>query len=59
MNTNVLYYGDNLEVLRGHIPIQIITVEEMLNGKRPELPSPRSPYAQAPREREPAQQARF
>ncbi|MBI4199297.1 MAG: hypothetical protein HY535_02315 [Chloroflexi bacterium] len=36
--------------------VQIITVEEMLNGKRPELPYTRSPFAQAPLEREEAKQ---
>lgn len=36
--------------------VQIITVEEMLNDKRPELPSTRSPFAQAPLEREEAKQ---
>ena len=36
--------------------VQIITVEEMLNGKRPELPSTRSPFAQAPVEKEEAKQ---
>ncbi|MFH1140762.1 MAG: DNA methyltransferase [Chloroflexota bacterium] len=36
--------------------VQIITVEDMLNGKRPELPSTRSPFAQAPLEKEEAKQ---
>ena len=32
--------------------VQIMTVEEMLAGKRPQMPSTRSPFAQAPLERE-------
>ncbi len=32
--------------------VQILTVEEMLSGKRPDVPSTRSPFAQAPLERE-------
>jgi hypothetical protein len=43
LRTGVLYYGDNL---------QIAGVEEMLAGKRPQVPSTRSPFAQAPTERE-------
>jgi len=39
--------------------LQILTIEEMLAGKRPQLPYGRSPFAQAPLEREGAQQARF
>ena len=38
LNTSVLYYGDNLDML-------------WLTGTRPELPSTRSPFAQAPLER--------
>ncbi|HKZ50973.1 MAG TPA: restriction endonuclease, partial [Dehalococcoidia bacterium] len=44
---------------RDYPRVQIITVEEMLAGKRPEIPSPRSPFAQAPVERERAEQGRF
>jgi hypothetical protein len=43
MKTNVLYYGDNRE---------IAGVEPMLSGKRPQMPYGRSPFAQAPTERE-------
>jgi len=43
MKTNVLYYGDNL---------RIAGLEEMLSGKRPQVPATRSPFAQAPLERE-------
>jgi site-specific DNA-methyltransferase (adenine-specific) len=32
--------------------VQILTVEEMLAGKRPDIPPTRSPFAQAPLERE-------
>ena len=32
--------------------VQILTVEEMLAGKRPQVPATRSPFAQAPMERE-------
>jgi DNA modification methylase len=32
--------------------VQILTVEEMLAGKRPQVPQGRSPFAQAPTERE-------
>jgi len=32
--------------------VQILTVEEMLAGKRPDIPPTRSPFAQAPTERE-------
>jgi site-specific DNA-methyltransferase (adenine-specific) len=32
--------------------IQIITIEDLLNGKRPDLPSAASPFAKAPLERE-------
>jgi DNA modification methylase len=32
--------------------VQILTVEEMLSGKRPQMPQGRSPFAQAPLERE-------
>ncbi len=36
--------------------VQIITVEEMFNSNRPELPSTRSPFARAPLERERSKQ---
>lgn len=36
--------------------IQIITVEQMLAGTRPEIPSVKSPFAKAPTEKEKAQQ---
>ena len=36
--------------------VQIITVEEILNDKRPDIPSVRSPFAKAPVEREKAEQ---
>ena len=32
--------------------VQILTVEDMLSGKRPQVPATRSPFAQAPLERE-------
>ena len=44
LKTNVLYYGDNLDVL---------------NGNGPELPQTRFPFAQAPLERESAKQGRL
>ena len=34
--------------------LQVLTVEEMLDGKRPEMPPQRSPFAEAPVEREAA-----
>ena len=37
---------------KGYPRVQILTVEEMLSGKRPQVPSTRSPFAQAPMERE-------
>jgi len=37
--------------------VQIITVKEMLSGKRPDLPSPASPFAKAPVEKKKAKQA--
>ncbi len=36
--------------------MQIITVEEMLNGKRPDIPWGKAPFAKAPTERELAEQ---
>ena len=36
--------------------VQIITVEDILNGKRPHLPSPISPFAKAPKEKKNPQQ---
>ncbi len=39
--------------------VQILTVEEMLSGKRPQVPAIRPPFAQAPLERERASQAQF
>ena len=39
--------------------VQIITIEQLLAGVRPQLPSTRSPFAQAPLEREVAQQGRL
>jgi len=36
--------------------VQIITVEDILNGKRPQLPSPISPFAKAPKEKKNPQQ---
>jgi site-specific DNA-methyltransferase (adenine-specific) len=39
--------------------IQIITIEDLLNGKRPDLPSAASPFARAPLEREQAEQERL
>ncbi|MBI4301681.1 MAG: site-specific DNA-methyltransferase, partial [Chloroflexi bacterium] len=44
---------------RDYPKIQILTVEGMLAGQRPQIPSPKSPYAQAPVERERAEQGRF
>ncbi len=53
VNANLLYYGDNLEILRGHVAagfhhsplwdahfprIQIRTIQELLTGVRPDLP---------------------
>jgi site-specific DNA-methyltransferase (adenine-specific) len=38
--------------------VQIVTVEDILNGKRPHLPSPISPFAKAPKEKKnPRQEA--
>jgi site-specific DNA-methyltransferase (adenine-specific) len=37
---------------RDYPRVQIVTVEEMLTGKRPDIPPTRSPFAQAPTERE-------
>jgi DNA modification methylase len=39
--------------------IQIITIEDLLNGKRPDIPSAASPFAKAPLEREKAEQERL
>ncbi len=39
--------------------IQILTVEQVLKGKLPDMPPQRSPFAQAPLEREQAQQTRL
>ena len=36
--------------------VQIITVEEMLAGKRPDMPWGKAPFAKAPTEKEKAQQ---
>jgi site-specific DNA-methyltransferase (adenine-specific) len=36
--------------------VQIMTVEDILNGKRPQLPSPVSPFAKAPKEKKNPQQ---
>ena len=36
--------------------VQIITIEEMLGGERPDLPWGKTPFAKAPTEREQAQQ---
>ena len=36
--------------------VQILTIEDMLAGKRPDLPTTRSPFAQAPLEREQSKQ---
>lgn len=36
MDTNVLYYGDNLDILRGHVPdnsIDLIYLDPPFNGK--------------------------
>ena len=95
MKTNVLYYGDNLDILRHHIPdnsidliyldqnpptkdmitdaatsgfyendfwkkkyprVQIITVLDVLKGKRPEMRWGGSPFAKASTEKEKAEQ---
>ncbi len=39
--------------------VQTLTIEEMFAGRRPEMPPQTSPFAQAPLERERANQARF
>ncbi|MEX0786685.1 MAG: DNA methyltransferase [Dehalococcoidia bacterium] len=39
--------------------LQILTVEEMLAGKKPEMPPQRSPFAEAPRERQRAKTERL
>jgi adenine specific DNA methylase Mod len=39
--------------------IQIITIEDLLNGKRPDIPSAASPFARAPLEREKAETERL
>ena len=39
--------------------VQILTVEQMLRGNRPELPPTRSPFVQAPLEREEVKQGKF
>jgi DNA modification methylase len=36
--------------------VQIVTVEEMLNGKRPDIPWGKTPFAKAPTEKEKAEQ---
>jgi hypothetical protein len=36
--------------------VQIITVEDILTGKRPHLPSPVSPFTKAPKEKKNPQQ---
>ena len=38
LKTNVLYYGDNLDILRKYPKIQILTIEELLQGKKVEMP---------------------
>ena len=44
---------------RDYPRVQIITVEEMLGGKRPGLPWGKAPFAKAPTEKERAEQGRF
>ena len=39
--------------------VQIITVSDLLTGRQIEMPAPRSPFAQAPVEREVGQQGRL
>ena len=39
--------------------IQILTIEEILDGTRPEIPPQQSPFAQAPRERKKAKTKRL
>ena len=39
--------------------VQILTVRDILDGKRPEMPPQRSPFAEAPRERERAKTKRM
>jgi site-specific DNA-methyltransferase (adenine-specific) len=39
--------------------MQLLTVTEILRGKRPQMPPQRSPFAQAPREREQAKTERL
>ena len=36
--------------------VQIVTIEEMLGGKRPDMPWGKAPFAKAPTEKERAQQ---
>lgn len=52
-----LYHNDFWQ--KDYPRVQVITVEEMLHGKRLVLPPTRSPFAQAPLEREQAKQGRF
>ncbi len=44
---------------KGYPRIQILTIEEILNGKRPQMPPQRSPFAKAPLEREAAKTERM
>lgn len=80
VKTNVLYYGDNLDILPTHAMlteaaaagfyendfwkkkyprIQIVTVLDLLNGKRPDLPWGAAPFAKAPKEKERAETERM
>ena len=52
-----LYHNDLRQA--SYPRVQIITIQEMINGKRPQMPPPSSPFAQAPLERERAEQLKM
>jgi len=51
---NLLYYGDNLDVLRRHVEDESVTVGELLGGQKLDIPPVRQTsvtYKRAPRAR--------
>lgn len=53
-------YADEMPGVALEYPrIQILSIEEILHGKPPEMPPQRSPFAEAPVEREEAKTRRM
>lgn len=49
IRANTLFYGDNLPILREYSKLQILTIEQLLNGAAVEMPPEYGAFKQAQR----------